>query len=131
MHCFLLAVAQSSTLDRYTNNFSLFFLLEECTPSAYPAKLQVSTHAFFEVDAADRGSGHEVRLAVTRGKETCFVSDVVKFEPKSERHRVRMGGLVLPEPGAYRVNVEWKNAGDDEWTREGLSWPIKANVPVQ
>ena len=38
----MIAVAQSSTLDRYSNNFSLFLLLEQFRPSAYPTRLSVT-----------------------------------------------------------------------------------------
>ena len=130
MHCFLLAVSQASTLDRFTNNFSLFFLVEEIAPSRYPTNLQVHTHAFFEVRPDEVGREHEVRLAVTRDGSVAFHSDPIKVEPRAERHRVRLSGLSLSEPGRYRVFVEWRPAGG-EWTREALGWPIKANPPLQ
>jgi hypothetical protein len=128
----MLAVAQASTLDRYTNNFSLFFLLEEFRPSSYPARLGVHTHAFFEIEGDEIGIDLEVRLLVLRGAETVFASDTVAMKPGGERHRVRIGGLALPEPGSYRVVVEWRRADPSAgWIREAAAWPIKANVPLQ
>ncbi len=131
MRCFLLAVSQASTLDRYTNNFSLFFLLEELTPSAYPVRLQAQTHAFFEVDHDERKVEHEVRLVVASQDKDEFFSDALTIEPASERHRVRMNGLVIPNPGAYRVLMEWRRKGHDAWIRGELEWPLKANSPLQ
>ena len=130
----MIAVAQSSTLDRYSNNFSLFLLLEQFRPSAYPARLAVFSHAFFELDADDAGVEHEVRLLVVQGTRSLFVSEAVSFKPAGERHRVRISGLTFPEPGLYRVMVEWRvrsDDGDAPWTREPTAWPIRADVPLQ
>jgi len=128
----MLAVAQASTLDRYTNNFSLFFLLEEFRPPHYPARLAVHSHAFFEVDADEIGADLEVRLLLLRGAEIVFASDSVAVKPAGERHRVRIGGLAIPEPGQFRVAVEWRRAGSEAaWTREAVTWPVKANSPLQ
>lgn len=130
----MIAVAQGSTLDRYTNNFSLFLLLEQLRPSAYPARLSVFSHAFFEVDAEEFGVDHEVRLVVLRGSEVVFAAAPVLVKPAGERHRVRVTGLMLPEPGLYRVTVEWRRKGAETefpWIREAVSWPIRADVPLQ
>jgi hypothetical protein len=134
VRCFMIAVAQGSTLDRYTNNFSLFMLLEQFRPSSYPARLSVFSHAFFEIDAAEVGIEHEVRLVVLSGPRTAFSSGTVAFKPAGDRHRVRISGLVVPEPGLYRVMVEWRLRGagaDAPWTREPAAWPIRADVPLQ
>ncbi|HYC55001.1 MAG TPA: hypothetical protein VEL28_08680 [Candidatus Binatia bacterium] len=128
----MLAVAQASTLDRYTNNFSLFFLFEEFRPSHYPARLSVHSHAFFEVDADEVGADLEVRLLLLRGAEPVFTSNPVAVKPAGERHRVRISGLAIPEAGQYRVAVEWRRSGSDgAWTREAVTWPLKANTPLQ
>lgn len=130
----MIAVAQGSTLDRYSNNFSLFLLLEQFRPSAYPARLAVFSHAFFEVDADEAGIEHEVRLLVLQGTRSVFASDPVAFKPAGERHRVRISGLAFPEPGMYRVMVEWRVRSEDvnaPWNRESIAWPIRADVPLQ
>jgi len=130
----MIAVAQSSTLDRYSNNFSLFLLLEQFRPASYPARLSVFSHAFFEIDADEAGAEHEVRLLVVLAGRSVFVSESVAFKPTGERHRVRISGLVFPEPGLYRVTVEWRVKSDEDqapWTREQISWPIRADVPLQ
>jgi hypothetical protein len=130
----MIAVAQGSTLDRYSNNFSLFLLLEQFRPSAYPARLAVFSHAFFEIDADEVGVEQEVRLLVLAGARVVFASDPVSFKPAGERHRVRISGLAFPEPGLYRVTVEWRVRSDDPdalWLREQLAWPIRADVPLQ
>lgn len=131
MHCFLLAVSQGCSLDRYTNNFSLFSLLEEVTPGAYPARLMVNTVAFFLVDPSERGVDHEVRLAVAHEGVENFTSDALAFQPAGERHRVRMSGLVLPEPGSYELRIDWRTKGSDSWHREASVWPLRANNPLQ
>jgi hypothetical protein len=134
VRCFMIAVAQGSTLDRYSNNFSLFLLLEQFRPAAYPARLSVYSHAFFEIDGGELGVEHEVRLVVLSGARTAFSSGAVAFKPAGDRHRIRVSGLVFPEPGHYRVMVEWRVKGADAeapWTREPLAWPIRADVPVQ
>lgn len=130
----MIAVAQGSTLDRYSNNFSFFQLLEQFRPSSYPARLSVFSHAFFEVDAEDAGVEHEVRLLVLLGSRNVFASEPVAFRPSGERHRVRISGLLFPEPGLYRVMVEWRPKSADPaaaWNREPVGWPIRADVPLQ
>jgi hypothetical protein len=130
----MIAVAQGSTLDRYSNNFSLFLLLEQFRPSAYPARLSVFSHAFFEIDAAELGVDHQVRLVVLRGSEAVFACDPIAIKPSGERHRVRASGLAFPEPGLYRVAVEWRSGNGEDgraWTREPVAWPIRAEVPLQ
>lgn len=128
----MIAVAQGSALDRYSNNFSLFQLLEQFRPAAYPARLSVYSHAFFEIDAGETGIEHQVRLLVVLGSKVVFASDAVSFQPAGERHRVRISGLVFPEPGLYRVMVEWRQGGQGAaWTREPAAWPIRADVPLQ
>lgn len=134
VRCFMIAVAQGSTLDRYSNNFSFFQLLEQFRPSAYPARLPVFSHAFFEVDASEAGVEHEVRLLVVLGARNVFASEPVAFRPSGERHRVRISNLVFPEPGLYRVMVEWRAKSPDpaaSWNREQVAWPIRADVPLQ
>jgi hypothetical protein len=130
----MIAVSQASTLDRYSNNFSLFLLLEQFRPSSYPARLSVYSHAFFEIDADEIGVDHEVRLLVVQGVRTAFSSGVVSFKPAGDRHRIRISGLAFPEPGVFRVMVEWRVRSDDPqagWVREAVAWPIRADVPVQ
>lgn len=128
----MLAVAQASTLDHYTNNFSLFLLFEEFRPSHYPARLGVFSHAFFEIDAEEVGFDFEVRLIVVRGAELSFASDPVEVKPSGDRHRVRISGMVIPEPGTYSVGVEWRRKGAGAaWVRGSTAWPIKANAPLQ
>ncbi len=128
----MIAVAQGSTLDRYSNNFSLFQLLEQFRPAAYPARLSVFSHAFFEVDADEVGREQQVRLLVVLGSKVVFASEAVSFQPAGDRHRVRISGLVFPEPGLYRVMVEWRPGGDAAaWTRDPAAWPIRADVPLQ
>lgn len=130
----MIAVSQGSTLDRYSNNFSLFLLLEQFRPAAYPARLSVFSHAFFEIDADENGVEHQVRLLVLQGATPVFASEPVSFKPSGERHRIRINGLGFPEPGVFRVAVEWRRVDEGEeagWTRESASWPVRADVPVQ
>ncbi|HEY2775558.1 MAG TPA: hypothetical protein VGK20_16070 [Candidatus Binatia bacterium] len=134
MRCFMIAVAQGSTLDRYSNNFSLFLLLEQFRPAAYPARLSVFSHAFFEVDADENGVEHQVRLVVMRAGKQEFATEPVAFQPTGERHRVRISGLAFPEPGLYRVCVEWRVRADGDggaWNQEAVGWPVRADVPLQ
>lgn len=130
VRCFLVAVAQNSSLDRYTNNFSLFQLLEQVRPSAYPARLAVYCHAFFEVAEEERGVDHETRIVLVGGGKVVSSTAPVAFRPSGERHRVRTHGLVVPDAGLYHVMAETRPAGSGEWTRAGAAWPLRADPPM-
>lgn len=131
MHCYLLTVSQGSALDRYTNNFSLFSLLEEFAPSGFPARLSVNVLAFFVVGDDHRGAEHEVRLVLSCDGSEVSTSEPLGFTPTTARHRVRMTGLVIPEPGAYRVQIDWRRKAAASWQREAAFWPLLANGPLQ
>jgi hypothetical protein len=129
----MIAVAQNSTLDRYSNNFSLFLLLEQFRPSAYPARLAVFCHAFFEIDDEEKGVEHEMRVVVERDGVEVSSSDPVVFRPSGERHRVRTHGLAIPEAGLFRVTVRWRRReadGEGEWNTDTAAWPIRAEAPM-
>jgi len=130
VRCFLIAVAQNSTLDRYSNNFSLFLLLEQMRPSAYPARLAVFCHAFFEVDEDERGVDQETRIVLVGGGQVVSSTAPVAFRPSGERHRVRTHGLVVPDAGLYHVMVERRRAGESDWIREAAAWPLRADPPM-
>jgi len=131
MNCYLLTVCQGSSLDRYTNNFSLFSILEEFAPSSFPAQLGVSTVAFFSVSSAEQNLDYEVRLAVTANQYEAFTSAPLAFTPTASRHRIRMNGLVIPEAGDYQVHVDWRPKDGPAWNRDSASWPLRANGPLQ
>jgi hypothetical protein len=131
MQCYFITVCQGSALDRYTNNFSLFSLLEEFAPSQFPAQLGVNVIAFFMVGESERNVEHEVRLVLSRDGDEVSTSDALAFTPTAARHRVRMTGLVIPEAGEYRVQVDWRQKEELAWHREDAVWPLWANGPLQ
>ncbi|MGC4090336.1 MAG: hypothetical protein QM756_21145 [Polyangiaceae bacterium] len=128
--CYLLAVSGGSSLDRYSNNVTLFNLVEQLNfpkeqPPAPGSVLPLEVHAYFELAPEETNQRFEMRfsLVATTGLET--VTDAFSHRPATPRYRTRTMGLPLPPViGAYELCVDTRLEGSDNWQRDRLRWPL-------
>lgn len=130
MKCYLLSVSSGSSLDRYSNNVTLFNLVEQLNfpkdqPPPAGAMLPLEIHAYFDLDPAEVNQRFEIRftLVAATGLET--VTDAFSHRSTTPRYRTRTIGLPMPPViGSYELCVDSRAAGSENWQRDRLSWPL-------
>jgi hypothetical protein len=129
VNCYFLCVCQGSVVDRFSNNASLFSLVEQINLpelSRQPSRsLPLEVHAYFllEREWIEREVEFRFALVAATGLET--FSDVLRFTSKSERFRLRTLGLPLPPLyGPYSLKIDIRTPGTDRWTRQVITWPM-------
>jgi hypothetical protein len=128
--CYLLTVSGGSSLDRYSNNVTLFNLVEQLNfpkdqPPAPGTVLPLEVHAYFELLPEETTQRFEMRfsLVATTGLET--VTDAFSHRASTPRYRTRTMGLPLPPVvGHYELCVDTRPEGSDSWQRDRLRWPL-------
>ncbi len=128
--CYLLAVASGSSLDRYSNNVTLFNLVEQLNfpKDRLPppgSVLPLEVHAYFELEPHEVNQSFDVRfsLVAPTGLET--VTDPFAHKSTTSRFRTRTIGLpVPPVAGTYDLRVDTRRGATDGWRRDTLIWPL-------
>lgn len=130
-YCYLLCVTSGSSVDRHSNNVSLFNLVEQINVprgAAPPPRglIPLEVHAYVQLASDEVNSQFEMRfvLRAETGLET--LSEVFRHRVTASRYRVRTLGLPYPPVlGHYRVEVDLRVAGDEQrWQRQSQSWPL-------
>ena len=101
MHCYLLCVTSGSSVDRQSNNVSLFNLVEQVNvPAGGPRPLRsvipVEIHAYFQLDSERHERELEMRFALRAETGLETFSDVFRRRAPGRRFRVRSLGLPCP-----------------------------------
>jgi hypothetical protein len=128
--CYLLTVCGGSSLDQYSNNVTLFNLVEQVNlPPGYvpPAQraMPLEVHAYFLVSANEIGHPFEIRFAMVASSGLETVSDVFSHKSHTPRYRTRTLGLPFPPVcEQYQLCVDWRQSPSPGWRREPLVWPI-------
>lgn len=128
--CYLLAVTSGSSLDRYSNNVTLFSLVEQLNfakdhlpPPGAVVPLEV--HAYFQLELQELNQRFEVRFSLVAPSGLETVTDVFAHKPLTTRYRTRTVGLPVPPiAGNYELCVETRPAGSETWRRDALTWPL-------
>jgi hypothetical protein len=103
----LFVVSEGVSVDQFTNQLSLFSVLEEVTPPDFPFVLPSAAAVSLWMKEAgddDRDFQCMLRVTLTDGSQREFTSN---FRFRARRHRViqRIQGLPLNEPGVLRFEV--------------------------
>jgi hypothetical protein len=122
--CYLLAIAQGSALDRYTNNWTLFSLIEQVQVSQMPADVNLETHVYWEFAPDEYNQGFDMRLVLVRANGERAGSQSLELSSGTRRHRMRLSGLRLDALGECLLTVEWRERGEQEWNRSDVAWPL-------
>jgi hypothetical protein len=136
-HCYLLCVTTGSSIDRQSNNVSLFSLVEQINlpPNAPPPArglIPVEIHAYFQLQVAQVNRDIELRFALCAESGLETLSDVFRHRITAQRFRVRTLGLPYPPVlGQYTLQVDLRLLGEGQssretpyWQRQTASWPI-------
>lgn len=128
--CYLLAVSSGSSLDRYSNNVTLFNLVEQLnfpTDNLPPAGsiLPLEVHAYFQLEPHELNQRFEIRFALVAPTGLETVTDAFGHKSATSRFRTRTVGLpVPPVVGSYDLRVDTRQAGVDAWQRDSSIWPL-------
>jgi hypothetical protein len=135
--CYLLAVCSGSSLDQYSNNVTLFNVVEQLNvpPGAPPPPggvVPVEIHAYFQLAPAEVNAVFELRFAMVASSGLETLSDVFSHRSVTPRYRTRTVGLPFPPvTGSYELRVDWREAGTEGWQRELVAWPLTIVEAVQ
>jgi hypothetical protein len=136
-HCYLLAVAFASALDRDSNNWSLFNLTEQVQlpPDAPPpgpsVGLPLEIHCYWLFSDAELNQDFEWRLIVGAGGQEARIAAPFPLRSDKRRQRIRTKGLPFLFEGETIVQVEWCERGTANWKREDALWPLLIERPVK
>jgi hypothetical protein len=128
--CYLLAVSGGSSLDRYSNNVTLFNLVEQLNfpkeqPPAPGTVLPLEVHAYFELAPEETNRRFEMRFSLVAATGLETVTDPFAHRPTTPRYRTRTMGLPLPPViGSYELCVDTRAEGTEHWQRDRLRWPL-------
>jgi hypothetical protein len=128
--CYLLAVVGGSSLDRYSNNVTLFNLVEQLNfPKDQPpppgAVLPLEIHAYFALSDYELNQRFEMRFSLVAATGLETLTDGFSHRATTPRYRTRTVGLPMPPVfGSYEVCVDTRLSGTEGWQRADLGWPL-------
>ena len=135
-HCYLLCVTTGSSIDRQSNNVSLFSLVEQINlpPQAgVPPRglLPLEIHAYFQLPDTHLNRDFELRFALCAESGLETLSDVFRHRVTAPRFRVSTLGVPYPPVlGQYTLQVdvrlvgELPGTGEPRWQRQAAAWPL-------
>lgn len=131
--CYLLVVTSGSSVDRQSNNVSLFGLVEQVNVRAGSPRppggiLPVEVHAYFQLSEDKRDEQFELRLVLASDSGLETIGEPFKNRGGAARFRVRSIGLPYPPvPGNYTVRIEFRTVDalqERAWERQTAAWPL-------
>jgi hypothetical protein len=122
--CYLLALASGSALDQYTNNWTLFSLIEQLQVSRLPTTVPLETHAYWEFAPSEHGEAFEMRLILNLPDGRRAASQAFELRSATRRYRMRLAGLQLEAFGECVLTTEWRRPDDEKWTQSDAAWPL-------
>jgi hypothetical protein len=133
-HCYFLTVCSGSSVDQHTNNPSLFNLVEHIAipPDAKQPPnglIPLEVHAYWKLDPGEVNVDFHVRFVMVASTGLEAPSSTLKHRSSTLRFRTRTLGLPFPPvPDEYRLCVDFSFDGENDWHRQGQTWPINIRV---
>jgi hypothetical protein len=128
--CYLFAVVQGSAVDSYSNNFTLFSLVEEVQVDQFPTTLPLEIHSYWTLAPDEVNVDFEQHLVVIPAAGDEVLSVPLPFRSPTPRLRIRSTGLRIPAPGSYELRIEWRESASPDWTRDTVFWPFEVSSPT-
>lgn len=131
--CYLLALAQSSTIDRESGGVSLFHLVEAAAYAGErPAELPFQVHIHWRREPGEEGTEFEVRVLRVAPDGTEEPGPAVVMTMPGQATRQRFAAVRAPSTdGPHELRVEWRKPGTEEWHLEPAFWPITLIAAAQ
>lgn len=127
--CYLFAIAHLSSVDRETDNFSLYQIIERIGVESLPALLPLQAHVFFAFEPDEYDRDYELRFVFAAPSAPEIEGMVARFRsPSGPRFRVRTPAFPLPGPGVFAIYPEWREVGAEVWTRAVTGWPLDVRL---
>src|SRR5436309_3092871 len=129
--CYHFALCRSSSLDHYTNTWSLFHLVETCrirgdvlSRPEKPVELQLEVHAFWLFPENEYGVEFESRIVFSSENQTVPESKAWAFKAQTQRLRQRLRGVTIRSAGPAVLSLEWRRKGEEVWNSTEVGWPL-------
>jgi len=128
--CYLLTLTSGSSLDQYSNNVTLFNLVEQINvpPLAPPPPgglLPLEVHAYFQLLPHEISTSFEIRFVLLAGSGLETATEPFAHKSATPRYRTRTLGVPLPPVmGQYELKVDFRLSGHEGWTRDAAAWPL-------
>lgn len=128
-NCYLLIICSSSSVDRQTNNASLFNLVERISVRPdYLGREQavpLEVHSYWQLQQPETVRPMEIRWVVVAQSGLETPSPTFRHRPEGLRFRLRGTGLPLPPvAGDYSLRVEYRFDDAEDWYRSDIAWPL-------
>jgi hypothetical protein len=128
--CYLLTLASGSSLDQYSNNVTLFNLVEQINLPTEPeppkgALLPLEIHAYFQLLPHEINLNFEIRFVLVDSGGVETSTQVFGHKSLTSRYRTRVFGLPVP-PGfdQYELRLDFRLVGHESWSRDSAFWPL-------
>jgi hypothetical protein len=109
-------LAESVSLDRFTNRFTAFNMLEAVFAPSFPAVLgKLAVVAIYEIDGDRDRRFERVSVRDPDGKPVAVSSQELRGEGPAHRSTHLLQGLRLQRPGIYEVVVNGAPSADGPW----------------
>jgi hypothetical protein len=128
--CYLLTLTSGSSLDQYSNNVTLFNLVEQINvpPEAEPppgSLLPLEIHAYFQLLPHEVNLTFEIRFVLVGSSGLETATPIFSHKSVTPRYRTRAFGLPVPPTfDQYELKLDFRIAGHEGWTRDAALWPL-------
>lgn len=128
--CYLCALSWNSSIDRDTNNMSIFHLIEhtQLRTSDVPGFLPFQVHHYWEFEESERGQDYQFRTVVIRPSKDRWESEPYDSRSRAPRNRLRATGIRVLGAGIHLVTAESRATGTEDWSPAGLAWPLQVDL---
>lgn len=122
--CYCLVVSLSSSQDVFSNQCSVFHLVEELRTEAREVYVPFETLSWWSFSPEQLNIEYEARLELYSGSNLVTYSPPAPLKSESQRHRLRLVGFPIPPvDGDLAIRFAYRRAEED-WVTSEAQWLI-------
>jgi hypothetical protein len=129
--CYLITVSRGSSLDRYSNNWSLFTLVEQVEVKRIPIDLPFEIHTYWKFEPHECNEDFEMRVLFVHPTGERTPGDPFSLRSPTPRFRFRVTGFPVTVAGDCTFRVEWRRPGQETWKLCHVYWPFSVTVQAE